>query len=148
MFQQPHTPEKSHTIQNYFTPVPTPSKSHRFRDGFDGENDKVAEDPRPPAIPWAPKSGVVYTPIKIGAIKSGPGRITFTGRVANFRDVEKNSKQATAARVLLRMTLMDETGVIDVADLAPYLPYCTGQLNQGYSRSSSGLPVQWRSGKS
>jgi hypothetical protein len=89
------------TIQSFFPPVP--SKKRR-----------VNELPTPPTTPWTPKDGITYQQVKIGEIKPGPGRITFSGRVANYREVEKNNKLATAAKVLLRMTLADETGAIDV----------------------------------
>lgn len=139
----PHTPKKSHAIQNYFTPLPTPSKTHHLRDGFDGEDDDIVEDAPPLRSPWAARSGITYTPTKIGEIKPGPGRITFTGRVANFRDVEKNSKQATAAKVLLRMALMDGTGVVDVSNpSSPAFFPILWRTESGYSRSSSGSPVQ------
>jgi len=99
------------TIQSFFSPIPSKSTSAKRKHLHDGFDD--IPPPAPPS-PWTPKSGIDYTAAKIGAIKPGPGRITFTGRVANFREQERNPRAATAAKVLLRMALMDDTGVIDV----------------------------------
>lgn len=108
------------TIQSFFPTVPgpknlskTPPINNRYSDGFDG----ILESP---ATPWTPKRGGTYVPTKIGLINTGPGRISFIGRVANFREVEKSSKVDTAAKVLLRMALADDTGVIEVS-LCPQL---------------------------
>jgi hypothetical protein len=100
---------QSSTIQSFFPP--SPSKKRR-----------INEMPTPPTTPWAPKDGVTYQQVKIGMIKPGPGRITFSGRVANYREVEKNNKLATAAKILLRMTMADETGSIDVV-ISLQLPF-------------------------
>lgn len=93
------------TIQSYFSLVPkpiTPPKNKR-------------PPTPPPSSPWTPQSGKSYKTTKIGSIEAGPKRIFFTGRVANFREQEKNSKKENAARLLIRMTIADETGVIDVS---------------------------------
>jgi hypothetical protein len=93
------------TIQSYFPLVPkpiTPPKNKR-------------PPTPPPSSPWTPQSGKTYTTTKIGSIEAGPKRICFTGRIANFREQEKNSKKENAARLLIRMTIADETGVIDVS---------------------------------
>jgi hypothetical protein len=102
---------KNSTIEAYYplvTPRTLPHKS-RHSDGFDGYNTPVT-----PQSPWTPKQGISYVSVKIRDITTGPGRITFTGRIANFREMEHTSKSATAARVLFKMTVTDETGAIEV----------------------------------
>ncbi|KAA8912487.1 hypothetical protein FN846DRAFT_933308 [Sphaerosporella brunnea] len=94
--------QQNSTIQAFFPPAP--SKKRRI----------IEDLPASPAKSWSLPAGIVYKQVKIGQIQPGPGRITFTGRVANYREVEKNSKLATAAKILLRMALMDETGSIDI----------------------------------
>jgi hypothetical protein len=100
---------RSTAIQAFFSPISS-TKKRRICD----------EISTPLTAPWSPKTGSVYRKVKIAEVQPGPRRITFTGRVANYREVEKNNKLATAAKVLLRMALTDSTGAIDVT-LSSYL---------------------------
>ncbi|KAI5820196.1 hypothetical protein BZA77DRAFT_349616 [Pyronema omphalodes] len=92
------------TIQSFFPLVPKPITPPK---------NKHLPTP-PPSSPWTPQSGKTYKTTKIGSIEPGPKRICFTGRIANFREQEKNSKKENAARLLIKMTIADETGVIDI----------------------------------
>lgn len=106
----PHPP-----IEAFFPPIPKPTPPQRKRKADDGPDEPA---PSPPS-PWTPQPGSTYAATAIGAIKAGSGRITFTGRVANFREQERSSKAAAAAKVLLKMALMDDSGVVDVHALPP-----------------------------
>ena len=114
---------KNSTIEAYYPPVTPktlPLKS-KHSDGFDGYSAPVT-----PQSPWTPKQGISYVPMKIRDITTGPGRITFTGRIVNFREMEHTSKSATAAKALLKMTVTDETGAIEVSSSHLFYHRCLG----------------------
>ncbi|KAI5777217.1 hypothetical protein EDC01DRAFT_760202 [Geopyxis carbonaria] len=102
---------KGHSIDDFFLPI-TPPKNKPVStikpgDGFEPEELLPA--------PWTPKPGRVYKPMKIAALRSGlNGSIMFTGRIVNFRDHERTTKSPTSAKLLLQITLQDDTGAIDV----------------------------------
>jgi hypothetical protein len=107
------------TIESFFPRIESPSGNknqnhNRHRDGF---TDAEMADLSPPATSqvWAPKDGKGYRAVKIGEISPGAGRVKFTGRIGNLREHENKSKSVSAAKVLLRLTVMDETGAIEVS---------------------------------
>lgn len=106
------------SIEAFFPSVLNPIPSQRKRKAGNGSDEPT---PLPPSL-WSPQSGATYTATAIGAIKAGAGRIAFTGRVANFRKQETSARAAAAAKVLLRMALMDDSGVVDVHTAPPPCP--------------------------
>lgn len=102
---------KCPSIEHFFPPIAPPKKKplSTIKSGDKFEPEEVL------SIRWAPKLGRVYTPIKIAAIRSGlNGLIVFTGRIANVRDHECTTKSPTSAKLLLQITLLDDTGSINV----------------------------------
>ena len=97
-------PGNNSTIDSFFPRLPKSAARRQLL------KDDIEEAPNA----WNSENSGTYHPVKIGSIHPGPCRITFTGRVGNYQAVEKNSRLATAAKVLLRMALMDGTGIVDV----------------------------------
>ncbi|KAF2825825.1 hypothetical protein CC86DRAFT_467442 [Ophiobolus disseminans] len=98
----------SSSIQSFFT---SPTKNS---DGFTAE--EVQSALRPVGISgatqWTPT--LEYDEVDLGDLEPGPRNLTLMGRVVNFYNVTKPSKQHRAAQGYLKVQLADNTGVLTV----------------------------------
>ncbi|KAH7384318.1 hypothetical protein DE146DRAFT_622816 [Phaeosphaeria sp. MPI-PUGE-AT-0046c] len=95
-------------IQSYFS---SPTKNG---DGFTAEERQSAlQSSDAPALSrWTP--ALDYQEADIGTLEPGPRNLTLMGRVVNFYDVAKPSKQHGAAQGYIKIQLADNTGVLTV----------------------------------
>ncbi|KAH6179386.1 hypothetical protein HBI68_042830 [Parastagonospora nodorum] len=102
-------PENS--IQSCFTPSSSPTKQG---DGFTAEEVRSAAQPdgASATASWAPN--LEYEEADLGSLEPGPRNLTLMGRVVNFYNVAKPSKQRKAAQGYLKIQLADNTGVLTV----------------------------------
>jgi hypothetical protein len=116
------------SIQSYFSSSPT-----RNGDGFTTEEKQSALQPASTSTsaPWtvssqphlthpissnlnSPQPTLDYEEASIGTLEPGPRNLTLMGRVVNFYNVAKPSKQHKAAQGYLKLQLADDTGVLTV----------------------------------
>ncbi|KAF2023549.1 hypothetical protein EK21DRAFT_80638 [Setomelanomma holmii] len=100
-------PESS--IQSFFTSSPTKNS-----DGFTAEEVQAALHPggASASTPWIPT--LDYEETDIGTLEPGPRNLTVMGRIVNYYNVAKPSKQHKAAQGYLKILLADNTGVLTV----------------------------------
>ncbi|KAF1921349.1 hypothetical protein BDU57DRAFT_438496 [Ampelomyces quisqualis] len=98
------------SAQAYFS---SPTKK-RAGDGFTDEEVRAALQPAGASgsAPWTPT--LDYEEADIGTLEPGPRNLTLMGRVVNFYNVAKPSKQHKAAQGYLKIQLSDDTGVLTV----------------------------------
>jgi hypothetical protein len=107
------------SIQSFFQPEGAKARKAGILepgDGFTtGEVDAVLH---PASRPWIPRQE--YTEQNIGDVVSGPGRVTFTGRVVNLFEMQMPSKMPRAAKGFVKAILKDDTGAL-VVTITPSL---------------------------
>ncbi|OAL05306.1 hypothetical protein IQ06DRAFT_361531 [Phaeosphaeriaceae sp. SRC1lsM3a] len=96
------------SIQSYFS---SPTKNG---DGFTDEERQSAlqSSDAPASAQWTPS--LDYEEADIGSLEPGPRNLALMGRVVNFYDFAKPSKQHKAAQGCLKIQLADNTGVLTV----------------------------------
>ncbi|KAH0545129.1 hypothetical protein FGG08_000741 [Glutinoglossum americanum] len=101
------------SIQSFFQPDGTKARKadvSKSGDGFTTE--EVDAVLRPVNRPWIPRQE--YVEQNIGDLMPGPGRVTFTGRVANLFEMQTPSKRPRAANGFVKVILKDDTGALIV----------------------------------
>lgn len=68
----------------------------------------------PNPAPNTPQPTLDYKEADIGTLEPGPRNLTLMGRIVNFYNVAKPSKQHKAAQGYLKIQLADNTGVLTV----------------------------------
>ncbi|KAH7083954.1 hypothetical protein FB567DRAFT_530316 [Paraphoma chrysanthemicola] len=99
----------SSSIQSFFTSSPTKNS-----DGFTIEEVQAVLNPAglSPSTPWTPT--LDYEEADLGTLEPGPHNLTLMGRIVNFYNMAKPSKQHKAAQGYLKIQLADNTGVLTV----------------------------------
>ena len=114
-------PSKSPSIQSFFQPDLTPTKPKTpsspptiIGDGFTAE--EVEATMHPSSLPvWQPRG--TYDEADIGSLAHGPRCLALMGRVVNFYDRQFPNKKPGAAKGFLKLTVKDDTGVIEVSTI-------------------------------
>ena len=123
-------PSKTPSIQSFFQPDQTLIKSRKpsspptvIGDGFTAAEVDATIHPR--SLPkWQP--GGTYDEADIGSLTHGPRCLALMGRVVNFYDRQFPNNKPGAAKGLLKLSVKDDTGVIEVST---FLGRLFGKMN-------------------
>jgi hypothetical protein len=80
-------------------------------DGFTTE--ELETVPYPPSAQWSPTQD--YEEADIGNLRPCCHPITFTGRIANLYDRKDSGKSERAAKGVLKLMVVDDTGAVTVS---------------------------------
>ncbi|KAL7266342.1 hypothetical protein RUND412_011114 [Rhizina undulata] len=115
MFQFPRT-QSSFPAATKPCPNPAPEEKECMKPG-DGFTPEELERPfidKKSLGAWFPPKGIVYTKQPISALKMGRTNIYFTGRIANYNEQDTKSGSTTGAKKLLKLTVKDSMGAVEV----------------------------------
>lgn len=114
-------PQPINSIKSYFqvnspfssSPIRFSSPCSKLGDGFTEEERRIAQPDSTPG-----HEAKAYNTCTIAALKAGPQRVLFTGRVVNAFEQATGSKRPNAAKGCLKVTVCDGTGQIVVYPLS------------------------------
>ena len=114
------------SIQSFFKPeVPSvqkthkPAADHQPSDTSDGFTSSEIEATLHPTLhKWRPHAS--YNNTEIRDLVAGPGCVALTGRVVNFQHIATPSKTPKAPKGFLKVTVKDDTGVLEVHSLPSF----------------------------